>query len=112
MWAGNVNFHGNAGTAFSVAAGLRELAYVSQGKLALIPLFSSHVLQDNTFQHSHMLLNHNKSSSLRGLCVLGTSDSSVTLKAKAPTPKIEEKGALNCMVQPRSIIKLSQSPGH
>lgn len=86
--------------------------HVSQGKFALISLFSSHVLQDHTFQHSHMLPNHSKSSSLRGLCVLGTSDSSASLKAKAPTPKIEEKGALNCTVEPRSIIKLSQSPGH
>lgn len=86
--------------------------HVSQRKFALIALFSSHVLQDHRFRHSHMLPNHNKSSSLRGLCVLGTLNSPVTLKAKVPTPKIEEKGVLNCTVQPRSIIKLSQSPGH
>lgn len=96
---------------FSVAAGLCEPARLT-GKICfnitlLFPCSSGH-----TFQHSHMLPNHSKSSSLRGLCVLGTSDSSASLKAKVPTPKIEEKGALNCTVEPRSIIKLSQSPGH
>jgi len=98
----------------SVTAGLCELARVSTGKMAFNTtlFFSSPVFQDHTFQHSHMLLSHYKSSSLRGLCVFGTANFSVTLKAKAPTPKIEEKGALNCTVWPSSIIKLSQSPDH